>query len=118
VGRRVQFPWRPYPSAITTAENEPDFPWLDLEQALGTSLDPPAVTAAGSHSAFSLLRGILVALGVPPGDGTEQATDSDSVDAYFNAELSLGDRSDPAATDIDNASAISLLKAIREELDT
>jgi hypothetical protein len=95
--------------------NDESRTFVNFDETVGTPGDAPATDVGAENSAFSLVKGILAALGLPAGTG-DSATNT-ARDVKFDPLATLGSMSDAAATDPDEPnSAIALLKGICVEL--
>lgn len=102
--------WKAYPSAITTGVNSAGRTLVDPPESIGSPGDAAATDVTVENSAFALLKGICRELGIPTGSGDGDVNTSPKL--YRDPLATLGEMSDAAATDVEHASAISLLKGI------
>lgn len=104
-----------FPGGSATGVYSDDRPVVDLWETIGEPDDPAATDVDDENSAFSLLKGILVALGTPAGSGTGVVNTSRKIQS--TPEQMLGIETDAeTVTAASRNTAISLLKGIAARL--
>ena len=106
-------PWIAHPSRITNDINSVERTYVDEQESIGSPADAPATDVSAENSFFSLLKGIATNLGLAPGSGGDV---NDNGKIYADPLVTLGQMSDPRATDTGSWSAISLLKGIAHNM--
>lgn len=98
-----------FPAGSTTGVSVLDRTHVQPMESIGTPGDAPATDVADENSAFALVKGILVGLGIPAGSGAGVVNPNPHI--YPDPLVTLGREDDPVATDPAGVnSAISLLK--------